>query len=117
MNDHNIVGHGIERTATLLDRSRGGILGSLRRLRSFRGRCGGFAREVESELLAAVPDGAELMLEGGCRAVSVKRGHELVRLGAQGGALGVHDCQNTEGLRLGLFLWRHDARGVVCAVM
>ena len=51
------------------------------------------------------------------RAVAVKRRHELVGFGTQGGALGVHDRKNAghgfeaEGLRIGLFFRRHGARG------
>ena len=116
----------IEHTAALLGRSGGGLLGSLRSLRSLRGlrgRCGGLAGEFGSELLATVLHRTELVLERRHRAVSVKRGHEFVGLGAQGGALGVHDGENAghglkaEGLHLGFLLWRHGARCVVGVVM
>jgi hypothetical protein len=116
----------IEHTAALLGRSGGGLLGSLRSLRSLRGlrgRCGGLAGEIGSELLPTVLHRTELVLERRRRAVSVKRGHEFVGLGAQGGALGVQDCENAghglkaEGLHLGFLLWRHGARCVVGVVM
>ena len=113
----------MKHTVALFGRSSGGLLGSLGSLGSLRGRCGGLASEVGSELLATVLHRTKLVLEGGRRAVSVKRGHELVRLGAQGGTLSVHDCENashgfeTEGLHLSFLLWRHGARGVVGVVV
>jgi hypothetical protein len=113
---------GMKHTVALLGGSRGRLSG-LRSLRGFRSRCGGVAAELGGELLSTVLHGAELVLESGGGAVSVKRRHELVGFRAQGGALGVHDRENAghgfeaEGLRLGLVFWRHGARGVLGWVM
>ena len=107
----------VKHTVALLGRSRGRLLSDLRSLRSLGSRCAGLAAELGCELLSTVLHGAELVLEGMRRAVAVKRRHELVGFGTQGGALGVHDRKNAghgfeaEGLRIGLFFRRHGARG------